>query len=100
MELWAVVAGLHALKQPSRITLHTTSRYVMDGATLWLASWESGGWLTRDGEPVKNRELWMELSRAMGDHDLTWVALSSRNRNEHSSRAAELARTAAEAVKS
>jgi ribonuclease HI len=36
MELMAAIRGLAALKQPSAVTIHTDSRYVMDGATKWM----------------------------------------------------------------
>ena len=40
MELMAVIEGLKALKNGSAVTIHTDSRYVMDGASKWLAGLE------------------------------------------------------------
>ncbi len=99
MELWAVIAGLRALKRRSRVTAHTTSKYVFMGATRWLAAWEQHNWLTKEGEPVKNKEIWLELSYLMGDHDLTWKAISGRDREPANQQAAQLARREAENVK-
>lgn len=99
MELWAVIAGLRALKRRSQVTAHTTSKYVFMGATQWLASWERNNWLTKDGEPVKNKEIWLELSYLMGDHNLTWKAISGRDREPANQQAAQLARREAENVK-
>ena len=44
MELTAVIEGLRALKKASAVTIHTDSRYVMDGAAKWLAGWKTKGW--------------------------------------------------------
>jgi ribonuclease HI len=99
MELWAAVAALQALRQRSQVTLFTTSKYVLDGATRWLAQWETRGWHTKEGHPVKNQEVWQELTRAMGDHDITWKALSGGSRDPHSQRAADEARRAADELR-
>jgi len=92
MELWAVIAGLRALRRVSQVTVYTTSKYVLDGATRWLASWERNHWHTPEGKPVKNPEIWAELSRVLGDHNVEWRWLSSQDRDPHSQRAAVLAR--------
>lgn len=94
MELRAAVAGLQALEQPSRVTLHTASRYALAGATRWLAEWERRDWHAKDGKPVKNKEIWLELARAMADHDVIWEPLSGRS-DRHGQRAAKLARARA-----
>ncbi len=99
MELWAVVKGLQSLRQRSRVTVYTGSKYVLEGATRWLASWERNGWRTRDGRPVKNREVWEELARAVGDHDVAWEPLSKGAEAAHSEEAARVARTEAERVR-
>lgn len=98
MELRAVVAGLEALEQPSRVTLHTASKYVLEGATRWLAEWERRDWHAKDGKPVKNKEIWLELVRAMAGHDVVWEPLSERS-DRHGQRAAKLARARAERMK-
>lgn len=81
MELWAVIAGLRALKRPCRIRIHTRSKYVLDGATRWLAQWEENGWKTRKGQPVKNRPIWEELANVMGDHDIHWTHQRAQDPN-------------------
>jgi len=98
MELWAAVSGLQALEELSQVTLHTASKYVLDGATRWLSGWERQGWRKRDGRLVKNKDIWVELVRAMGDHDVAWRPLSERG-DPHARRAAKLARAQAEEMK-
>ncbi|MHB1294522.1 MAG: ribonuclease HI [Anaerolineae bacterium] len=96
MELWAVIAGLRSLRRPTHVVIHTTSKYVYDGATRWLGAWERRGWLTKANEPVANREAWQELTRVMGDHDITWRYLPAEERSGPSQAAAAAARTEAE----
>jgi len=99
MELWAIVAGLRELRRPFRVTVHTGSRYAIEGAQKWLTSWERRHWHTRDGQPIKNQELWMELSHLMGDHDVSWEFLAKEQRNPYGEHAAQVARFEAEAMK-
>jgi ribonuclease HI len=78
LELLAVVRGLEALEQPSRVTLVTPSKYVNRGLTFGLEEWRTNGWEWEHyGEmvPVKNRDLWQRVDRALGFHQLevrTW----------------------------
>jgi ribonuclease HI len=78
LELLAVVRGLEALDQPSRVTLVTPSKYVNRGLTYGLEEWRTNGWHWEHfGEmvPVKNRDLWQRVDRALGYHKLecrTW----------------------------
>ncbi len=96
MELQAVIAGLRTLRDLAAVELHTTSAYVFEGATRWLAGWEHRGWTTADGRPVKNREVWEELTRLLGDHDVRWHQDSASGAPEESRMAAEAARAEAE----
>jgi ribonuclease HI len=73
LELLAVVRGLEALAQPSRVTLVTSSRYVNRGLTYGLGEWRANGWRWEHyGEmvPVKNRDLWQRVDRALQFHQL------------------------------
>ncbi|MEM7453853.1 MAG: RNase H family protein [Planctomycetota bacterium] len=71
LELLAVVRGLEALEQPSRVTLITASNYVgrgmRSGLKLWVENdfkWKRFGELT----PVKNSDLWKRIARALTYH--------------------------------
>lgn len=71
LELLAVVRGLEALEQPSRVTLVTPSRYVKRGINYGLPEWGRNGWKWEHfGEmvPVKNQDLWQRLDRALKIH--------------------------------
>jgi ribonuclease HI len=72
MELIAVIEALTALKQPSRVTLHTDSAYVKDGITTWIHGWKARGWMTADRKPVKNQDLWQRLDALRERHQVDW----------------------------
>jgi len=71
LQLLSVVRGLEALEQPSRVTLVTHSRYVDRGIRSGISVWRDNHWQwERYGEltPVKNRDLWQRVDRAMRFH--------------------------------
>ena len=73
LELLAVVRGLEALDQPSRVTLLTGSRYVRAGLRQGLAEWREHDWQwERFGQfvPVANRDLWQRVARALEFHQV------------------------------
>jgi ribonuclease HI len=94
MEMMAVIKGLAALKQPSRVILHTDSRYVLDGATKWIRSWKKNGWKTADKKPVKNDDLWRLLEVEAARHDVTWRWVRGHTGHPENERADALARGA------
>jgi len=72
MELMAVINALEALKRPTSVCLTTDSQYVKRGVNEWMARWKRNGWLTAERKPVKNRELWERLDRALSEHQVQW----------------------------
>lgn len=94
MELTAVIEGLKALKKASAVTIHTDSRYVMDGAAKWLAGWKTKGWKTAGKKPVKNEDLWRALDAEMARHRIHWVWVAGHSGHLENERADALARGA------
>ena len=67
MELQAGLALLKRIAlEPRRpgFTIHTDSKYLVQGFSQWLKGWKQKGWKRSDGKPVLNRDLWEELDRA------------------------------------
>lgn len=96
MEMMAAVEALRALKKPCRVTLHTDSKYVMDGITKWVFGWQKKGWRTADNKPVKNVEIWQELLAAAKPHQVTWTWVKGHAGHPENERADRLACAAAE----
>ncbi len=94
MEMMAVIEALKALKKPSAATIHTDSRYVMDGATKWLKGWKVKGWKTAGKDPVKNEDLWRALDAEMARHQIKWVWVRGHTGHPENERADALARGA------
>lgn len=73
MELTAPIRALAALTRPAVVDLHTDSTYVRNGIMSWVAGWKRNGWRTKEGQPVKNEDLWRELDAAVArHHEVAW----------------------------
>ncbi len=73
MELRAAIEGLLLLPPGSPAQLFTTSDYLYQGATRWLAGWKRGGWQKKDGQPVANGDLWQLLDDLSRRYQVHWV---------------------------
>ena len=94
MEMMAVIEGLAALKQPSAVTLHTDSLYVLKGASEWLPGWKKNGWKTSDKKPVKNDDLSRLLDVELSRHEIKWQWVRGHSGHPENERADALARAA------
>jgi ribonuclease HI len=92
MELTAVIRALEALKRPVRARVHTDSQYVQKGISEWIQAWKRRGWRTADRQPVKNIDLWQELDRLAGLHQLEWYWVKGHAGHAENERADDLAR--------
>ncbi len=72
MEIEAAIHALKVLNQPCAVRLHTDSDYLRQGITKWIHGWRKKGWMTSTREPVKNRELWVELDERARVHRVEW----------------------------
>jgi ribonuclease HI len=94
MEIMAAIRALESLKNPSVVTIHTDSRYLMDGATQWMRKWKTNGWKTADKKPVKNEDLWRALEIAAEPHAISWRWVKGHSDHVENARADALARAA------
>ena len=72
-EINALILALRYCSQyPSEeAQIITDSEYILNTVTKeWYKSWVSRGWLTKDGNPVKNQDLWESVAGLLEqDHD-------------------------------
>lgn len=94
MELMAAIAGLEALKRPSKVRLTTDSTYVKNGISQWIRAWKARGWKTADGKAVKNIDLWQRLEKAQAPHKVEWHWVRGHTGHPENERADQLAREA------
>ncbi len=91
MELTAVIRALEALKPPCRVRLHTDSKYVQQGISVWIHDWKRRGWKTADKKAVKNVDLWARLDELVVLHEIEWLWVRGHAGHEGNERADHLA---------
>jgi ribonuclease HI len=96
MEMTAALEGMRALPDGSSVVVVTDSRYLLDGMTSWMAGWKKRGWKTAGGDPVKNKQLWLDLEAETQRHaSVRWHWVKGHVGNALNERADELAVAAA-----
>jgi ribonuclease HI len=91
MELTAALKALQSLEEHNDVEIFTDSRYLQRGISEWLAKWKTNGWVTAEGAPVKNRDLWQAFSIQIERHKITWTWIKGHSKNSWNERADELA---------
>lgn len=91
MEMTAILRGLTALNEPCAVTVHTDSRYVIDGMTQWIFGWQKRGWMNAAKKPVANEDLWRELIAAARPHKVSWEWVKGHSGHPENERCDELA---------
>jgi ribonuclease HI len=94
LHLLAAQKGLEAAPAGSIIHLYTPSDYAAQGATQWVKTWAAQGWRTKEGQPVKHREVWQAIVVASKGRQVKWHSLKDEVRPAESQQAEELARLA------
>lgn len=62
MELFAVISGIGALKEPCVVDVYSDSAYVVNAfLKKWIDNWQKNGWKTADKKAVENSDLWKLL---------------------------------------
>lgn len=95
MEMFAVIMGLRALKEPCEVVVTTDSSYVADAFNKgWVESWQKNNWRTANKEEVKNIDLWRALLYEIKRHRVSFVRVKGHADNELNNRCDFLATTA------
>lgn len=94
MELFAVISGLGALKEPCNVRIYSDSTYVVNAFQKgWVQNWQRNGWLTSDKKPVENQDLWKLLLLTMRRHpDVSFHKVPGHADHPENNRCDELAR--------
>lgn len=72
MEMQAAIEGLRRCADGEPVTLYTDSQYVQLGISQWIHCWKRKGWVTANGKPVKNFDLWQVLDREAARVRVSW----------------------------
>ncbi|KPA18480.1 ribonuclease H [Candidatus Magnetomorum sp. HK-1] len=92
MHILAAVQGLQLIKKKYPIHLYTVSSYLKDGASLWVHNWQKSDWKTKEGKPVKHKDLWIALQKLTQSLQVTWHLVSKNHFPEEMDAVKDLAR--------
>jgi len=93
MELAAVINALKDIN-PSEIIIYTDSKYVKNGIESWINNWKINGWMTAAKQPVKNKDLWVQLDTLVSGKKITWEWVKGHSNDHYNNIADEEARKA------
>lgn len=94
MEITAVIEGLKLLKEPCNVQIYSDSAYVVNAFNQhWIEGWIKKNWQNSKKEPVKNKELWLELYALVKQHEVKFIKVKGHSDNEFNNRCDELARS-------
>jgi ribonuclease HI len=96
MELMAPIKALQEIKGKQPIEIYTDSQYVRLGITDWVHKWMKNNWQTSKKEPVKNKELWIQLYELTNSFDIKWIWVKAHAGNLLNEEVDLLAKQAAE----
>ena len=96
MELMAPIKALQEVKEKKPIEIYTDSQYVKLGITDWIHKWIKNNWQTSKKEPVKNKELWIELYELTKSYEKKWIWIKAHAGNILNEEVDLLAKQAAE----
>ena len=101
MELTAAIKALEYCKkeegkQPSlkQIKIYTDSKYLKEGITVWINSWEKNNWKTADKKNVKNVDLWKKLKELSQSNHIEWCWVKGHSNDPMNDLADKLAKKA------
>ena len=95
MELMAPIKALQEVEKNQQIEIYTDSQYVRLGITDWIHKWITNNWQTSKKEPVKNKDLWIELYELTKSFEVKWIWVKAHTGNVLNEEADLLAKQAA-----
>lgn len=96
MELMGVITGLEALTKPCNVEVFSDSKYVTEAFnSKWIDNWVKNNWRKSDKKPVLNKDLWIRLLRAVGNHNVVFNWIKGHDGHPENERCDELAVNAA-----
>jgi ribonuclease HI len=96
MELMAPIKALQKIDKNEQIEIYTDSKYVKLGITEWIHKWKKNNWQTSKKEPVKNKDLWIQLYDLTSSLKISWIWVKGHAGNTLNEEVDLLAKKAAE----
>ena len=95
MELLAPIKALKKIPKGSSVQIFTDSKYVKSGITEWIHTWKKNGWKTSNKQPVKNKELWIDLDELSRKFQIEWTWVKGHSIDQLNNEVDALAREVA-----
>ena len=95
MELVAPIEALKKIPKGNKVQIFTDSKYVKTGITEWIHNWKKNGWKTANKQPVKNKELWIELDILSSKFEINWNWVKAHSTDKLNNEVDLIAREAA-----
>ena len=99
MELIAAITALKKIKRNSKVKIITDSQYLVKAMTVWKYGCIKNRWMNSKKEPVKNKDLWLELIRLSKSHQIEWIWIKGHEGHEENERCDFLAKEAIKKIK-
>ncbi len=99
MELMSAIEGLKYLKKHKidlPVEIFADSKYVINGATVWVHGWIKNNWINSAKKPVLNRELWEDLHKLNQEFNPKWHYVKGHSGDKWNDRVDEIATTFAD----
>ena len=93
MELSAVINALREVGS-AELDIYTDSKYVKNGIESWIKNWKMNGWMTAAKQPVKNKDLWLELDILVSKKEIEWKWVKGHSNDHYNTIVDEAARKA------
>lgn len=93
MELSAVINALKEVGS-AELDIYTDSKYVKNGIESWIKNWKINGWMTAAKQPVKNKDLWLELDTLVSEKAIGWKWVKGHSNDHYNTIVDEAARKA------
>ncbi len=90
MEMSAAIEALKHIPADAHAIIFTDSQYLKNGITSWIAGWKRRGWQKADGQPVLNKDLWVELD-SLSANRVQWNYVKGHADNPYNNRCDEIA---------
>lgn len=95
MELLAAIVALESIEEPSDVTVHSDSKYVVDAIEKgWAKKWRAKGWKRSGNKPPENIDLWKRLLAVLEVQKVRFKWVKGHAGHEHNERCDELATSA------
>ncbi|XP_055934079.1 uncharacterized protein LOC129963622 [Argiope bruennichi] len=92
-EIQAAVYALNQAKQigARKVKLYTDSQFLIHAITDWIKKWKTNGWKLVNGDPVVNKDDFLELEAISQGLEVEWIYVKAHARNHGNDEADRLA---------